>query len=258
MIIRPIVFVFGVGKQVRLAINVAPDLPMENLVHTHDLVRPWNGQQLQGNPVQHGKNSGVHPDSQRDRQDCDHREPWILRQRSRAIAKVLRNLLEPEPAPGTASFFFDKRGIAEGAHGGVARFLRVHAGGNVFGDLLFDMKLHLVIQSLCDPLATEQGLQSQRQSPSPQHDSSLLRRLANHSSENTHNPFVFTGHGAAIFMVRLGLEMSHDLFVPQRHHRIDARSAAGRQKRSKQRDSCYQYTRSNETQRIVRLQAKKQ
>src|SRR5205823_4388674 len=90
------------GARQSSSTNVAPDLPMENLVHTHDLVRPWNGQQLQGNPVQHGKNSGVHPDSQRDRQDCDHREPWILRQRSRAIAKVLRNLLEPEPAPGTA------------------------------------------------------------------------------------------------------------------------------------------------------------
>ena len=93
MIICPIVFVLGVGKQVRLPMNVASELSMEHFVHTHELVRSGNGQQLQGNSVQHGKNAGVHTDSQRSRQNRHRREPRIFRQRSPAVAQIAPNRL---------------------------------------------------------------------------------------------------------------------------------------------------------------------
>ena len=51
MIVRAIVLVFGVRKQSRLAMQVAPELSVKNLVHTHNLFRPWNRQQLQRHPV---------------------------------------------------------------------------------------------------------------------------------------------------------------------------------------------------------------
>ena len=44
-----------------------------------------------------------------------------------------------------SSFFFECGGIAERAHRGVAGFLRTHADGNVFGNLLVEVELDFVV-----------------------------------------------------------------------------------------------------------------
>jgi hypothetical protein len=52
-----------------------------------------------------------------------------------------------------------------------------------------------------------------------------LRRRANYSLENSHNPFAFNGRVEAIFMVRCGSQ-NHDLFVAERRKRINTQRAA--------------------------------
>jgi len=76
----------------------------------------------------------------------------------RGVAEVTGDLFEPGPAPGVASFFFEGCRVAEGAHGGIAGVFGAHARGEVFGDLLVEMELDFVVQSLIVRAATEQGL----------------------------------------------------------------------------------------------------
>jgi hypothetical protein len=52
-------------------------------------------------------------------------------------------------------------------------------------------------------------------------------RVNNYSLENSHNPFIFKGHVAAIFMVRCGSK-NHGLFVSERDDGIDTHCAASR------------------------------
>ena len=61
------------------------------------------------------------------------------------MAQILGNLFEPEPAPGLTGLLFEVRGIAEDAQGGVASVFEAHACGNVFGDLLVEMKLDFFV-----------------------------------------------------------------------------------------------------------------
>src|SRR2546430_17739196 len=66
-------------------------------------------------------------------------------------------------------------GIAEGTHGGMAGFFARHSCGNVFGNLLFEVKLNFVVQSLSTSMAADESLQAEQESPNPQHDSTILR-----------------------------------------------------------------------------------
>src|SRR5436309_14225771 len=88
-------------------------------------------------------------------------------------------LLSPHPAPSVACLFLQDSGVAKKAHGGVAGFIAGHAGGDVLRDLLIEMKLQLIVESLCDSATAEQCLQAQPQSLSPQHGVWLLGRFDN-------------------------------------------------------------------------------
>ena len=86
-------------------------------------------------------------------------------------------MVEPYPAPGVARLFLKHSGIPEGSRRSVACLFSAHAGGDVLGYLLFEMKLNLIMLSFSASIATEQSLQPEPESLNPQHDISLLRRF---------------------------------------------------------------------------------
>src|SRR5438874_11991810 len=160
MIARPIDFVFGVGKHPRLAVNVAPELAVESLILADNLVRAGNGQQLQRHSVQHRKKSGVHPDSQRDRQNRHRRKPRILRQRPRSVPQIAPSAFQRDKTPRFPARFLDARDVAEVPSRRVPRLLSLHPPLAV---LLFahrQMKRKLVLQVAVELLGLEQRLHS--------------------------------------------------------------------------------------------------
>jgi hypothetical protein len=76
-------------------------------------------------------------------------------QSSRRVPQFLKDALPKRPAPGVAGFFLEYGGIAKGAHRGMASLFAAHPCVDVLGDLLFEMKLKLVIESVGSPLAKE-------------------------------------------------------------------------------------------------------
>src|SRR6202012_2491331 len=93
-------------------------------------------------------NSCVCADTERESKNRHRGKAWTLAQCARAKSQVLRKLLEPDPAPGTARILLDQRDVAEGLHGGVAGVLAPHAGCHVLGDLLIEVELHLLVELL--------------------------------------------------------------------------------------------------------------
>lgn len=74
--------------------------------------------------------------------------------------------------------FFEECGIAKNVHGGVAGFFWTHAPGDILGDLLLEMELDFVVQSLRTSVAPEESLQAEPGSPHPLHDITIpLSRL---------------------------------------------------------------------------------
>ena len=110
------------------------------------LARPFHRKSPYHHRVNKSEDGGVGPDAQRQRQHSDSRESRVLTQGAKAIAKVLSDLLKPNPAPGAAGFFFEIGRIAEGAHGGISSFVSAHARIDVLGDLLVEMELDLGVE----------------------------------------------------------------------------------------------------------------
>ena len=127
-----VIFVFGIGKQPRLAMNIARELSMEDLVDTHNLFRPWNWQQPQRHSIQYRKNPRVHADAQGDRQYRDHREPWILRQCPRPIPQITPKCFQGSKAPHLPANLFHPRRIPKFAPRRVPGISRCHSGCTLF------------------------------------------------------------------------------------------------------------------------------
>src|SRR5438067_12365973 len=95
--------------------------------------------------IKYAEKGGVGSNAETESKHSDGGEGGRPEQHAGAVSQVLSEVFEPEPAPGVAGFFFEQRGTAESAHGGVAGFSWAHAGGNVFGDLLIEMELDFVV-----------------------------------------------------------------------------------------------------------------
>src|SRR5437867_2060340 len=165
----------GIGEYIRPRRSRAPGMNAGGIAHGYKL--PWvlYGQGAQHDRINHGKNGGVRADAQR---QCDHghgAEAEVLAQHAQPITQVLGDFFNRDPAPSVARFFLEYRRVAKSAHGGVARFIAAHTGAEVFSDLLFEMKLHFVMQLLRIPAAKKQTLQADPASPSPHHDITTLR-----------------------------------------------------------------------------------
>ena len=66
-------------------------------------------------------------DAQGERQHCGHSESRSFSELTEGVTCVLKELLEPGPAPRFASLFSDKALIAEGTTGGESCVFRRHA-----------------------------------------------------------------------------------------------------------------------------------
>src|SRR5919109_1283491 len=160
MVVGTIIFVFGVGKQSRLAMQDAPKLSMENLVYTHDLVRFGHRKQLQRYTVQHRENSRVYADPER---RCEHRhrrEPGILRQRSRSIAQIAPRRFQRYETPSFSAGFLDAHCVSELTPSRVARFVSFNSPLAILGLAHFQMKGQLILQVPIQSLPLEQRLHS--------------------------------------------------------------------------------------------------
>lgn len=107
----------------------------------------------------HAINHAVHRcrghDAQRQREDRQRAKPGRPAKNAQTVAEILAELFQPGPAPGIARLFFENGGIAERAHGGLAGSFGAHAGGDVLGDLLIEMTLEFVVQSVSPSMAME-------------------------------------------------------------------------------------------------------
>ncbi len=126
--------------------DIAVNFTGEELVDADNLIGSGNGEEFERDAVEDGEDAGVDADAESDGEDGDEREAGIFGERAGAVAEVLGELFEPDPAPAFAGFFFQRRGISEEAHGGVTGFIFGHSRGDVFGDLLVEMELELVVE----------------------------------------------------------------------------------------------------------------
>src|SRR5205823_3414339 len=131
---------------------------MEYMVYTDNLFRSWNRQELQRDSVQHGKNTCVHPDSQPDGQNCDHREARILRQRPRPIAQIAPRRLQRDEAPGFPAGLFDAHHISKLPPRCIVRFLAFNAALAVLRFAHRQMKHQLILQVPIQLLPLEKRL----------------------------------------------------------------------------------------------------
>ncbi len=74
MVVRPVILIFGIGKECRLAVNITVHGPMKNLIHADNLASAWHRQHSQRGSIQHGEDSRVYADAQGNRQDGNRRE----------------------------------------------------------------------------------------------------------------------------------------------------------------------------------------
>ena len=122
------------------------DFAGEELVDADDLIGGGDGEEFERDAVEDGEDADVDSDAESDGEDGDECEAGIFGERAGAVAEVLGELFEPDPAPGFAGFFFQRGGISEEAHCGVTSFVFGHSCGEVFGDLLVEMELEFVVE----------------------------------------------------------------------------------------------------------------
>jgi hypothetical protein len=71
------------------------------------------------------------------------------------VEDIALELPERNPTPGVGSLFLEVRRIAKPAMSGVTGFFGAHASGDVLGDMLFEMKLHFIVEALRETEAAE-------------------------------------------------------------------------------------------------------
>ena len=121
--------------------------------------------------IDRAENRGVRPDPQRQRQHRDRGKTGILPQRAGGIAKVAKQILEPDPAALVAGGFLDAVEVAELAAGGVARLVGAHARGTVGLLLQLEMRAHLLGHFRVELLLAEQHAEAVLESGYPDHGS---------------------------------------------------------------------------------------
>ena len=91
------------------------------------------------------KNGSIRTNTQRQREYSHSSKSRILAQHSGAVAQILTHLFEPNPTPGVPRLSLEEGGVAKSSQRSMAGFLPAHAGGDVLGYLVFEMKLNLII-----------------------------------------------------------------------------------------------------------------
>ena len=116
------------------------------LIEHHEAIGIFEGERLEENAAHDREQRHIGADAERHDQNGNDGESGSAEQGAECIADVAEDGFEPVPTPGGAGLIAEERGIAEGAESGVASFLGVHAGGDVFGDLAIEVELKFVIE----------------------------------------------------------------------------------------------------------------
>ena len=140
------------------------------LVDRNQPVRVVIRQRLEENAAHHGEQRNVGADAERDDEDGDGGETRSAAESADTVAHIVQQRFEPGPAPGGARLVAHQRGIAEGAHGRVAGFLRAHAGNKILGDLALEVEAQFVIELNAGAAAAKEGLGFDKSSIEPSHD----------------------------------------------------------------------------------------
>ncbi len=140
--------------------------------------RIWQRTQQHG--IDDAEDRRVRADAQRQREDGNQGESGILQQHSRAVTKILQQVLDEADSSHIAAFLLSLLNTAQGAQGSVARLLRCHAFSDIFLNLPLEVIADLLVQFLLDLLAAEQGAQPQRDRVEPAFETHLSTLLKLH------------------------------------------------------------------------------
>ena len=136
-------------------------------------------------------------DGQRGREE----EQRLVRQRAQRVAEVATEVFEERDAPRVPALLGDPRGRTECPNRGDARLGRIHAAGDVLGDLFVEVKLNLALQRLVHVRSANQRPHAKAYpiNPSLHQRPSFLRPLTtpydpfdvDHSASRTTRPIAF-------------------------------------------------------------------
>ena len=125
------------------------------------LVGEW--QRLQQDGMDNGEQRYIRADAEAHDENCEDGEARGAGEGAHAVAKIAKQNFEPAPAPCLARLIAQVRRIAEGAKSCAAGLFRIHAGGEIFGDLQFEMKLEFIMQLISSPVAEKERLDTHQQ-----------------------------------------------------------------------------------------------
>ena len=101
---------------------------------------------MQQRGIDDAENRGRRSDAQGNRQDGDGAEAWRFAQHAQTVAGVLRQVLEPFPAPRYVTFLLQVRCVAEPATGCGSSITLRHSGLELFVLAQFQMQAHLLFE----------------------------------------------------------------------------------------------------------------
>ena len=116
------------------------------LVDADELVLVFEGERVKQDGLDYGEERDIGADAESHDEDCEEGESGGARQGANAVAEIVEQEFEVTPAPCVACLLAQEGWVAKHAQSGETGFCRSHAGGDVFGDLLIEMELQLVLQ----------------------------------------------------------------------------------------------------------------
>ena len=100
----------------------------------------------------HAEHGGIRADAEPQGQDRDHREPWVFPQRTRGVAKILRQSFEQREALAIPVVFSGRCDGAELEDRGSPGIIGAHAGAHIVCDVqlqvAFELSRHVSLPRL--------------------------------------------------------------------------------------------------------------
>jgi hypothetical protein len=124
--------------------------------------------------MHNGEQSGNGPNTQRHDEDCGNRKARGSAQSPPTVSQTSGELLDAHPAPRIPGFIPDHSRVTKNASSRIAGFLWGHTTSDVLGNLLFEVKLNLIVEFARGAVALEQHSQAQTEFLSRTHGVDLL------------------------------------------------------------------------------------
>src|SRR5262249_3679397 len=148
----------------------APGLPFKQ----RQRIRLVDRQGLEQHGIHYAENRRVRADAESQRDDRDQRETGMLHQHPRAVAQVLQKRLHETSSFNVASQVLDAPHISESPPRLSLRFIRSHPALDVLPRPHQQVKAHLIIHLLLDPVLAQQSVEPCIDQPQPVHSVTVL------------------------------------------------------------------------------------